>query len=126
MRRLLLLILSTLTVAAMSATTQEVKSEPRVPNEEDILRQTMVTSSPYYYTNLMLKYRNGTEPLTDLEYYYLYYGYAYQDSYRPFATNHALDEMFAIVGTINPTSPTVGQARSHHRAGCSSYGVRPI
>ncbi|MBR2428716.1 MAG: DUF4919 domain-containing protein, partial [Alistipes sp.] len=109
MRRLLLLLLATLSLNAMEATAQDDRREPLVPEEEDILRQTLATSSPYYYTNLMLKYRNGTEPLTDMEYYYLYYGYAYQDSYRPFATNHAMDEMFAIVATINPASPTVGQ-----------------
>ena len=126
MRRLLLVLLSTLTVAAMSATAQEVKSEPRVPDEEDILRNTLATSSPYYYTNLMLKYRNGIEPLTDMEYYYLYYGYAYQDSYRPFATNHALDEMFAIVGTMNPESPTVGQLEAIIEQGVAAMELDPF
>lgn len=55
-------------VAVMSIVTlsaQEV--EKMVPNEEDILEKTLDTSSPYYYTNLMLKYRLGTEPLTQME-----------------------------------------------------------
>lgn len=80
---------------------------PIVPDEEDILRKTLSTSSPYYYTNLLLKYHNGTEPLTAEEYYYLYYGYLYQESYRPFVENRALDEMFEIVALIDPTQPSV-------------------
>jgi hypothetical protein len=51
----------------------------RVPDEDDILRQTLTNSSPYYYTNLMLKYRNGQQELTADEYFYLYYGYIYDE-----------------------------------------------
>ena len=47
----------------------EAEATLLIPDEEDIIHQTLSTSSPYYYTNLMLKYRNGTEPLTDLEYH---------------------------------------------------------
>lgn len=80
MRRLLLLF--TLLVAnAMVATAQFEEREVRVPDENDVIHQTISTSSPYYYTNLMLKYVNGDEPLTPDEYFYLYYGFVYQEDY---------------------------------------------
>lgn len=82
MRRLLLLF--TLLVAnAMVATAQFEEREVRVPDENDVIHQTISTSSPYYYTNLMLKYVNGDEPLTPDEYFYLYYGFVYQEDYSP-------------------------------------------
>lgn len=53
------------------------------PDNEDILAKTIDPDSPYYYPSLMLRYTNGDETLSEKDYYYLYYGYAYSDSYRP-------------------------------------------
>jgi tetratricopeptide (TPR) repeat protein len=125
MKKLILLFLSSLLITT-SLTAQEVKSELRIPEEEDILRQTLSTSSPYYYTNLMMKYRLGTEDMSDLEYYYLYYGYVYQENYRPFATNKALDEMFNIMSSLNPSSPTVGQLEALIEQGIASMELDPF
>ena len=114
-------------VAVMSIVTlsaQEV--EKMVPNEEDILEKTLDTSSPYYYTNLMLKYRLGTEPLTQMEYYYLYYGFLYQAEYKPFAENTALDEMLGIMASINPERPTVGQLEVLIERGVEAMEVDPF
>ena len=47
----------------------------KVPDEEDILNNIMNTSSPYYYTGLMMRY-NNLEKLSEEDYHYLYYGYA--------------------------------------------------
>ena len=94
---------------SVAASAQEAEVELRIPDEDDIIHQTLATNSPYYYTNLLLKYRNGTEPLSDLEYYYLYYGFVYQEEYRPFAENRPLDYMLSIMSGINPEQPTVGQ-----------------
>jgi tetratricopeptide (TPR) repeat protein len=125
MKKLILLFLSSLLITT-SLTAQEVKSELRIPEEEDILRQTLSTSSPYYYTNLMMKYRLGTEDMSDLEYYYLYYGYVYQENYRPFATNKALDEMFNIMSSLNPSNPTVGQLEALIEQGIASMELDPF
>ncbi len=104
----------------------ERSTELHVPDEDDILDKTLATSSPYYYTNLMLKYRNGTEPLGDLEYHYLYYGYAYQEGYRPFVKNRALDDMLSIMAGINPEMPTVGQLERIIEYGIEAMELDPF
>jgi hypothetical protein len=80
----------------------------KVPDEEDILRQTMDSSSPYYYTKLIMRY-NNLERLTEDEYHYLYYGFAYQDDYKPTATNAAAEELYASLPSINTSSPDKAQ-----------------
>jgi hypothetical protein len=104
----------------------EAETSLLIPDEEDIIHQTLSTSSPYYYTNLMLKYRNGTEPLTNLEYHYLYYGFMYQEDYRPFAENTALDKMLLIMAGINPDQPTVGQLEALIENGIAAMEVDPF
>ena len=112
--------------ATQSLVQQEVEQEKRVPDEDDIIHQTVSVSSPYYYTNLMLKYRNGTSPLTPTEYYYLYYGYIYDESYRPFTTNDALDRMLLIMTGINPDMPTVMQLESLIENGTAAMEIDPF
>jgi hypothetical protein len=97
-----------------------------VPDEEDILAQTLDTTSPYYYTNLMLKYRLGTESMTAMEYYYLYYGFLYQEEYRPFAENRPLDDMLGIMSGIDPEQPTVGQLEAVIERGIEAMEVDPF
>lgn len=116
-----------LVVAAMISTSLSAQeSEMFVPTEEDILSKTLDTTSPYYYTNLMLKYRLGTEPLTQMEYYYLYYGYLYQAEYKPFAENTALDAMLGIMAGINPERPTVGQLEALIERGLEAMEIDPF
>ena len=98
----------------------------RVPDEDDILHQTLSASSPYYYTNLMLKYRNGAEKLTQEEYFYLYYGYLYQDSYRPFVENRALDEMLLIMSSVDVEMPSVAQLQSLIERGMEAMELDPF
>lgn len=98
----------------------------RVPDEDDILRQTLSVSSPYYYTNLMLKYRSGQEPLTADEYFYLYYGYLYNEGYRPFAKNQALDEMLLIMSGIDTTQPMVSQLEALIERGVEALELDPF
>ncbi|MBR4994599.1 MAG: DUF4919 domain-containing protein [Alistipes sp.] len=75
----------------------------KVPNEDDILRKTMDAASPYYFTSLMMRY-NNLEPLNAEEYHYLYYGYAYQDSYNPTAVNSASEQLYASLMSLNTES----------------------
>ena len=98
----------------------------RVPDEDDILHQTLSATSPYYYTNLMLKYRNGAEKLTEEEYFYLYYGYLYQESYRPFVDNRALDEMLLIMSSIDVEMPSVAQLQSLIESGMEAMELDPF
>jgi hypothetical protein len=61
-------------------------SAQRVPDEDDILTKIMADDSPYYYPAMMIRYMAGDVTLTDEHYYYLYYGYAYEEQYDPRAT----------------------------------------
>jgi hypothetical protein len=76
----------------------------RVPSEDDILSKIMATDSPYYYPAMMMRYRAGDVTLTDDDYYYLYYGYAYDEQYDAHATlpgENRILEIFA--GTPMPS-----------------------
>ena len=115
-------VVAVMTTTALSAQEREVI----VPNEDDILAKTLSTASPYYYTNLMLKYRLGTESLSELEYYYLYYGFLYQEQYKPFAENTALDSMLTIMADIDPERPTVWQLEALIERGLEAMEVDPF
>ena len=94
MKRLLFTLILTFTA---------VMAWSQVPNEEDILRKTMDNRSPYYYTSLMMRY-NNLEQLSIEDYHYLYYGFTYQEDYRPTASNNALDELYVLLPHINVNS----------------------
>ena len=111
-----------MTTTALSAQEREVI----VPNEDDILAKTLSTASPYYYTNLMLKYRLGTASLSELEYYYLYYGFLYQEQYKPFAENTALDSMLTIMADIDPERPAVWQLEALIERGLEAMETDPF
>ena len=76
----------------------------KIPDEDDILRKIMDASSPFYYTNLMMRYEN-LEKLSEEEYHYLYYGYAYHENYRPTATNKAVEDLYASMIGLNADRP---------------------
>lgn len=105
---------------------EHAEREIRTPDEDDIIHQTVSTASPYYYTNLMLKYRNGTEQMTPLEYYYLYYGYIYDENYRPFSENEPLDRMLMVMTGINPDEPNVMQLESLVENGTKAMEIDPF
>ena len=123
-RRLLSIIL--IVVALPMATMAQEDDKVRVPDEEDILRQTLSTSSPYYYTNLLLKYHNGSEKLTADEYFYLYYGYLYQEDYRPFSKNEALDEMLMLMSSVDTSKPSVSQLEAIIERGVEALDIDPF
>ena len=110
----------------LPTTTMAQDVEVRVPDEDDILHQTLSASSPYYYTNLMLKYRNGGEVMTAEEYFYLYYGYLYQEAYRPFVENRALDEMLLIMSGIDLEKPMVSQLEALIERGVEAMELDPF
>lgn len=79
----------------------------KTPDEEEILARILDAESPFYYPALLMRYNAGDTTLTDKEYYYLYYGYAYSDDYKPLATNPDLDKMLMIMGGLDPDNPNV-------------------
>ncbi len=93
----------------------------KAPNEEDILDKTMHAASPFNYAALTMRFNNGDTTLTDDDFHYLYYGYAYQDAYKPFESNPALEKLLLLASGINPEKPdpdllrqillTAGEAR---------------
>lgn len=92
MKRLLLLLCALLPLVA----------DAKVPVEQDILNRITDQRSPYYYMKLMLRYTNGALDLTDDDYHYLYYGFAYQDAYKPLDTNVDKEEMLALMKGLDP------------------------
>lgn len=95
MKRLIALlgVLTIIGVATMQAKT---------PVEEDILERITDPESPYYYTKLMLRFEQGDPTLSDEDFHYLYYGYAYQDSYKPLATNPDMERMLELMAGLDP------------------------
>ena len=100
MKRLLLLVMLLPALAAA-----------RVPDEEMILDRTLDAESPFYYPALMMRYNAG-DTLTDEEYHYLYYGFAYRDEYKPLATNPDLDKMLLLAAGLDPDRPDVATLES--------------
>ncbi len=95
MKRLLLLLL--LAPLALSAKT---------PVEEDIIAKITAPDSPFYYPNMMLSFNNGEGEITEEQMHYLYYGYAYQEQYRPLESNNNLDKALLLATAIDPYNPT--------------------
>ncbi|MDE7078125.1 MAG: DUF4919 domain-containing protein [Alistipes sp.] len=77
----------------------------QVPVEDDILARTLDSSSPFYYTTLMMRYREGDPTLSDLDYHYLYYGYAYQEAYKPLQPSPELDRLLLLASSVDADHP---------------------
>ncbi len=78
----------------------------KVPVEEDIIERTTTPDSPLYYPNMMLRFKNGDANFTEEQMHYLYYGYAYQDSYRPLESNNEMDRVLLLASAIDADNPT--------------------
>lgn len=77
----------------------------KTPDENDLLDRTLDSSSPFYYPNLMMRYNAGDSTLTAEDYHYLYYGYAYQEAYKPLEVNPDLDRVYTTVAILDPELP---------------------
>lgn len=76
------------------------------PDNDKIFAAINDSDSPYYYPNLMMRYQAG-ETLNDQEYHYLYYGYAFQASYRPLNDNPGMTKVQNIMARIAIDTPSV-------------------
>lgn len=74
-----------------------VKAQPTVPDNELILREIINADSEFYYPKLFSRYTAGDTTLTDKDYFYLYYGYANQESYKPLEAIPAADRILEII-----------------------------
>ncbi len=92
MKRLLLLLLALMPFVA----------DAKTPVEQDILDRITDQRSPYYYLKLMMRYTSGALDLTDDDYHYLYYGFAYQEAYKPLESNVEKEEMLALMKGMDP------------------------
>lgn len=54
----------------------------------------------------MLRYQSGDDSMTEEDYHYLYYGYAYQDAYKPLNANSDMDKAILIAQTVDFENPT--------------------
>ena len=73
MKRFLITALSLFVVASAIGAT---------PNNDRIFANINYVDSPFYYPNLILRYKEG-KSLSEQEYHHLYYGYAYSETYKP-------------------------------------------
>jgi hypothetical protein len=78
----------------------------KVPNNDLIFANISNVDSPFYYPNLMLRYKDGSTMSAD-EYHHLYYGYAFQPSYKPLEANDAMTRVQNIMARISLDTPSV-------------------
>lgn len=89
----------------------QISVSAKVPDEEDIVSKILDSQSRYYYPSLMMRYMGGDTTLTDDDYHYLYYGYAYDPAYRPLEVSSSSDEILEILALMQENGPTEQQAR---------------
>ncbi len=96
----------------------------KIPVEEDILPKILDTESPFYYPALMARYMEGDETLTGDDYYYLYYGFAYDNNYD---AHKELPGASVMYGVFKRSSrPTREEALSIIEAGRLNMTVDPF
>ena len=81
----------------------------QVPDNDKIFAAINDINSQFYYPNLMMRYQAG-EPLTDEQYHYLYYGYAYQAAYRPLNDNPGMTKVQNIMARIAIDTPSIADS----------------
>lgn len=119
-------LLHTLPALLLAALLVPVSAAAKAPHEDDIVARTFDAASPYYYTGLMMRYNAGDSTLTDTDYHYLYYGYAYQDEYKPLATNPDLDKLLLLAAGLDPDNPAVETLKSIVSTGEASLKRDPF
>lgn len=81
-------------------------TKAEVPDNDKIFAAINDSKSEFYYPNLMMSYKAG-KPLTDEQFHYLYYGFAYQEAYRPLADNPGMTRVQNIMARIAIDTPSV-------------------
>uniref|UniRef100_UPI00405720DF DUF4919 domain-containing protein n=1 Tax=Alistipes sp. TaxID=1872444 RepID=UPI00405720DF len=95
------------------------------PNNDRIFAEITNVDSPFYYPNLMLRYKEG-KPMTDNEYHHLYYGYAFQPSYKPLEANPSMTRIQEIMARISIDTPSVRDIDELIAAGIAAMEYDPF
>jgi len=90
----------------LSALFVVISASAKTPNNDLIFANISNVDSPFYYPNLILRYKEGKQ-MTDEEYHHLYYGYAFQPSYKPLEVNPAMNRVQEIMARISIDTPSV-------------------
>lgn len=96
----------------------------RLPVEEDILPRILDAESPFHYPALMARYVAGDETLTADDYFYLYYGYAYDNNYDAHKELPGADVMYGVLRRTN--NPSKQEAMAIVEAGKQNMAVDPF
>ncbi|UKI39697.1 MAG: DUF4919 domain-containing protein [Alistipes putredinis] len=73
-----------------------------------------------------MRYMGGDTTLTDDDYHYLYYGYAYDPNYRPLEVTPSSDRILEILAAVQQDTPTSEQAQSIVDAAREIMAVDPF
>ena len=93
-------------IAIVATIVVAISGSAQTPNNDHIFAAINDVNSPFYYPNLMLRYMEG-KPMTEKEYHHLYYGYAFQPSYKPLEANPAMTRVQEIMARISLDTPSV-------------------
>ena len=110
-------------LVALFAVSATVKAG--TPINDNIFANITNVDSPFYYPNLMLRYKEG-RVLTDIEYHHLYYGYAFQPSYKPLEVNPSMTRVQEIMSRISIDQPTVHDIDELIAAGIAAMEYDPF
>ena len=78
-----------------------------VPDNDDIYSKTADPESPYYYPNMKLRFDEWSVPMADDELFYLYYGYAFSENYKPLQSDPYYVRVMEIMSKIAIEEPLV-------------------
>ena len=116
MKRFCILVLTLFVGLSASATT---------PNNDLIFANISNVDSPFYYPNLILRYKEG-KSLSEEEYHHLYYGYAFQPSYKPLEANPAMTRVQEIMARLSLDTPSVSDIDELIAAGIAAMEHDPF
>ena len=102
-----------------------LSASAKTPNNDLIFAKINDVNSPFYYPNLMLRYKEG-KPMSDDEYHHLYYGYAFQPSYKPLEVNPAMTRVQEIMARLSLDTPSVHDIDELIAAGIAAMEFDPF
>ena len=97
----------------------------QTPNNDLIFANINDANSPLYYPNLILRYKEG-KSLSEQEYHHLYYGYAFQPSYKPLEVNSAMTRVQEIMARLSIDTPSVHDIDELIAAGIAAMEYDPF
>ncbi len=118
--------LSTLATLIIGFALTHIQLYAQTPQEDDILLQINSLKSDNHYPSLMLRYQLGDTTLTQENYHYLYYGYAYQDDYQPLAVNPHIEKLLMLASSLNIDQPNVETLRALIATGQKALAYDPF